>query len=97
MRFPAPCRCEPRLPHEPDGYDAACDPHLALVRIQFRAGGLSVLLYQRGRCIGPAKFPGIGVVSQRLDLLKFLLALFKLVARLELQWKNPFACDGVRV
>jgi hypothetical protein len=36
-------------------------------------------------------------VPQRLDLLKFLLALFKLVARLKLQWENPFGSDGIRV
>jgi hypothetical protein len=36
-------------------------------------------------------------VPQRLDLLEFFLALFKLVARLKLQRKNPFASDGVRV
>jgi hypothetical protein len=36
-------------------------------------------------------------VPQRLDLFKFLLALFKLVARLELQRENPFGSDGVRV
>jgi len=44
-----------------------------------------------------SEIPGIGVVSQRLDLLKLLLALFKLVAWLKLQRENPFESDGVRV
>src|SRR5207245_6415549 len=86
---------EPRLPHQADGYHTPRDPYFALVCIQFRARGLSVLLYQCGRCMGPAKFPRIRVVSQRLDLFKFLLALFKLVARLKLQGENPFEVDGV--
>jgi hypothetical protein len=33
-------------------------------------------------------------MSQRLDLFEFLVALFKLVARLKLQRENPFGSDG---
>jgi hypothetical protein len=40
---------------------------------------------------------GIRIVPQRLDLFEFLLALFKLVARLKLQRENPFGNNGVRV
>jgi len=34
-------------------------------------------------------------VPQSLDLLEFLLALLKLVARLKLQGENPFTSDGI--
>src|SRR5207253_1508458 len=73
--------CKTRFPHKPEGHDAASDPHLALGRLQFHARGLTVLVYQCSGCIRPAEFPWIRIVPQRLDLCKFLLALFKLVAR----------------
>src|SRR5690349_8420186 len=79
-----------RLAHQAKRYDAARDTHFALSRLQFRCGRLGVLLYESSRCIRPAKFSWIWIVPQRLDLLEFLLALLKLVARLKLQRENPF-------
>ena len=86
---------EPRLAHQSIRDHAPGNPHFALVRFQFRTARLSVLLYQRSRRIRPAKFTGIRIMSQRLDLFEFLVALFKLVARLKLQRENPFGSDGV--
>src|SRR5260370_41334301 len=84
-----------RFSHEPRRDDAAGNPHFALVCFQFRPAGLPILLDERGGGIRPAKFAGIRIVSQRLNLFEFLLALFKLVARLKLQRENPFGNDGV--
>jgi len=43
-----------------------------LVACNSTPGGLTVLVYQCGGCIRPAKFPGIRIVPQCLDLFEFL-------------------------
>src|SRR5206468_3485988 len=74
-----------RFAHQPQGDDATGHAHLALLGLQFPARGLTVFIHKRGGSISPAEFPRIRIKTQFLDLLKFLLALFKLVARLKLQ------------
>src|SRR5713226_4177643 len=85
---------ESRFAHQSIREKAPGNPHFAPVRFQVRPARFSILLYQCGRRIRPAKFPGIRIVPQRPDLFEFFLALFKLVARLKLQWENPLASDG---
>jgi hypothetical protein len=73
--------------HEPQGNDPPGDAHLLPVRLQLRPEAAPELLHQRSRRIRPTKFVGIRFMPQRLNLLEFLQALLKLVARLKLQWK----------
>jgi hypothetical protein len=73
--------------HKPQGNDPPGDAYSLTVRLQLRTKGVSESFHQCGRRIRPAKFAGIRFMPQRLNLLEFLQALFKLVARLKLQWK----------
>src|ERR1700682_4115690 len=83
-----------RLPHQSVGNDAPGDTHLALVRFQFRPGRLTELASQGRRSVRPTEFPGIGIEPQRLNLLKFLLPLLKLVLRFKLQARIPFGVSA---
>jgi hypothetical protein len=73
--------------HEPQGNNSPGDSHLTPVGLQFWSEGAPESFHQRGWRIRPAKFSGIRIMPQRLNLLEFLQALLELVARLKLQWK----------
>src|SRR6266481_1726829 len=82
--------CKPGLPHQPVGNDSPGYSHLFLLRFQFLSLRRGVLPNEVRRCVAPAEFARKCFKSKSLDLFQLLLALLKLVARLELQVEVPF-------
>ncbi len=79
-----------RLAHQSERNNAPGHAQFSLPCLQLRSGRLAVFSNQRRWRIRPTKFARKHVEAQRLDLLEFLLALLKLIARLKLQLGIPF-------
>src|SRR5580704_17968891 len=73
------------LAHQPERNKPPCHAHFTLVGFQFSGRLFAIVFHKSGWRVGPAKFSWKRLISQSLYLLEFLLALFKLLAGLELQ------------
>jgi hypothetical protein len=82
---------EPCFPHQTIGNNSARDAHFFPLGLQFGRWRVGKGSHQVRWAVCPSKFPWIRFVTECLDLLQFLGALFKLVTWLELQdFVRPF-------
>lgn len=73
------------LAHQPVGNHTPGYADFAPGRLQILRSGFAEGIRERARGIRPAKFAGIGIVTECPNLIEFFLPLLKLVARLEFQ------------